>query len=344
MKKSMPIILQAAIWIGIWSVFSFTGNTDDHLPGYYLVTTVRVLGFAAFYNLAFYALLPLFFSGKKRAFYLLVPLLFAGYVAFSVAVDLTIGTPDKMFARSEKKDHYPKERPLSWLIIPPFFLGLTMFGVAAGFRGFSEFENKKKSEEEANRRRLEAEIALLKSQINPHFLLNTLNNLYGIAITEPEKAPDALLKLSDMVRYILYDCAQPTVPLAHDLDFVKNYVSLQQLRLPPNVTLQVELPAHEPTSQIEPMVLIPFVENAFKHGLTTKQPCEIFISIKADQNRLSLRVENQVFVQKQAGQGNESGIGMANVQQRLEHAYAGRYDLKISEADGKHSVHLDLQL
>ena len=120
MKKTMPIILQAAIWTGIWSVFAFTGNTDDHLPGYYLVTTVRVLGFAAFYNLAYYALLPLFFSGKKRAFYLLVPLLFAGYVAFSVAVDLTIGAPEKMFARTErKKDHFPKERPLSWLIIPP---------------------------------------------------------------------------------------------------------------------------------------------------------------------------------------------------------------------------------
>ena len=148
-----------------------------------------------------------------------------------------------------------------------------------------------------------------------------------------------------MVRYILYECAQPTVPLAHDLDFVKNYISLQQLRLPPNAALRVEMPEQEPNSQIEPMLLIPFVENAFKHGLTTKQPCEIFISMKTGLNQLRLTVENQVFEKAPTiGQRSESGIGMANVKQRLEHTYAGCYVLNISEKDGKHSVQLDLQL
>ncbi len=340
----MPILLQAAIWISIWSIFAFTGNTSDRLPGYYLVITVRVLAFVLFYNLAYATLMPLYFSDKKRAFNLLLPLLFAAYVGTSVVTDLTLGKPEKMYATIEKKDNYPKKRPLSWLLLPPIFLGMTIFGVAAAFRGISEFENKKKAEEEANHKRLEAEIALLKSQINPHFLLNTLNNLYGISIAEPDKTPDALLKLSDMVRYILYECAQATVPLHHDLSFVKNYISLQELRLPPNATLRLEMPDHEPTWPIEPMVIIPFVENAFKHGLTTRQPCEMIISIKAEDKVLELLVENQIFIQKQTNQGNQSGIGMANVMQRLEHTYAGRYQLDISEDQGKHRVLLKLQL
>lgn len=344
MKRSLPILLQTAVWIAIWSVFAFTGNTSEHLPGYYIVITVRVCVLALFYNLAYYLLLPLYFSGKKRLFYLLLPLFFLGYVGFSVGVDLTLGKPEKMFANAERKGHSSQKRSWSWLLIPPVFFSTAIFGAAAGFRGVLEFENKKMAEEEANRRRLEAEIALLKSQINPHFLLNTLNNLYGIAVTEPDKAPEALLKLSDMVRYILYDCAQPTVPISQELNFIKNYISLQKLRLPPNVSLRIEIPDSDPGGSIEPMILIPFVENAFKHGLTTRQPCEIAVAVSAESNRLKLRVENQVFAPQQNRQGNASGIGLANVMQRLEHAYAGHYELRISEENNRHFVQLDLQL
>lgn len=344
MKKSIPFLLQAAVWLAIWSVFAFTGNTHDYLPGYYIVITIRVLGFALLYNLAYYALLPIYFSGRKNLFYALLPLLFVGYVASSVALDLTLGQSEKMFAKTEKRKYHSRKRHLSWLLMPSIFLGTAILGAASGFRGFHEFDQKKKGEEEANRRRLEAEIALLKSQINPHFLLNTLNNLYGISITEPDKAPEALLKLSDMVRYILYDCAQPTVAVSQELDFIRNYISLQRLRLSPNVALTVDIPQHAPPNTIEPMILIPFVENAFKHGLTTKQPCEITVAIAAHANRLTLLVENQVFRTLPDGNGNQSGIGLANVMQRLEHAYADRYRLTTSEAAGKHTIQLELQL
>lgn len=346
MKKSTVIILQVAIWIGIWSVFAFTGNTNDRLPGYYLVITLRVLGFALFFNIAYYALLPLYFSGKKRLFYLLLPLMFATYVAMSVTTDLTLGKPEKMFARTEKQQgHYPKVRPLSWLLIPPIFLGLTIFGVAAAFRGFSEFENKKKGEEEANRRRLEAEIALLKSQINPHFLLNTLNNLYTLSLVDPEKTPDALLKLSEMVGYILYECAKPKVALASDVEFIENYIALQRLRLPPNVLLQTELPRQLPeNSQIEPMILIPFIENAFKHGLSTRQQCELVISLTVEDGHLSLVVKNPLINGKPPQAGNPSGIGMANTRQRLEHSYPGKYQLKVDDDGQQHLVELKLNL
>lgn len=346
MKKSTPFIIQIAIWLGIYSIFAFTGNAETRLPMYYHVITIRVLGFALFFNLAYFALLPLYFSGRKRAFFLLAPVLFAGYIGFSVLVDLTLAKPDKMYVLKEgQAKNYSKKRPLSWLLIPPVFIGFALFGTAATIRGFSAFENKKKEEEEANRRRLEAEIALLKSQINPHFLLNTLNNLYTLALVEPEKTPDALLKLSEMVGYILHECAKPKVSLSSDIDFIENYIALQRLRLPPNIHLHTELPANLPPAlQIEPMILIPFIENAFKHGLTTRQASEIFISINIQGDHLFLLVKNPLLPGKQLHNGNSSGIGLANTRQRLQHSYNGTHSLRMKDDGNEHRVELELKL
>ncbi len=346
MKKSTVILLQLAIWISIWSLFAFTGKPEDKLPMYYLVLTIRVLGFALFFNVAYYVMLPLYFSGKKQLFSLLAPLLFVAYVLFSITIDLTLGTREKTIAHAENQKHeFPKERPLSWIIIPPVFLAMTLSGLAAAFRGFSEFEHKKKEEEEANSRRLEAEIALLKSQINPHFLLNTLNNLYTLALVEPEKTPDALLKLSEMVAYILHECARPKVPLAADLAFIHNYIALQRLRLSPNVVLETDLPQNLTKNlQIEPMILIPFIENAFKHGLTTRQECRIFIAIHIHGNQLSLVVTNPLLPAKKDDNNPTSGIGMANTRKRLAHSYAGMHTLRVDAGEGEHRVELKLNL
>lgn len=346
MKKSTLILLQTAIWAGVWSIFAFTGKPEERLPMYYLVLTIRVLGFALFFNVTYYFLLSLYFSGKRKLFAVLAPLLFLGYVAFSIVIDLTLGTREKMIVQSKtEKQDFHKDRPLSWIIIPPVFLALTLSGVAAAFRGFSEFENKKKEEEEATSRRLEAEIALLKSQINPHFLLNTLNNLYTLALVEPKKTPEALLKLSEMVGYILHECARPTVSLSADLGFINNYIALQRLRLSPNVDLQTDLPQNLAKDvQIEPMILIPFIENAFKHGLTTKQECRIFIAIKINGDHLSLVVKNPLLPPKREHNSPASGMGMANTRRRLAHSYAGMHTLHVATDEQEHRVELNLNL
>jgi two-component system LytT family sensor kinase len=341
MKLSASIVIQAVIWSGIWSVFVFSGDAQDRLPGYYQLLTLRVLNAALFFNVAYYLLLPPYFAGRKRLFYLLSPLVFVAYVGLSYTLDWTVGAPENITANASRELHKRRRHPWFIRLIPPTFLGLTFFGVAATIRGFAAFEAKKKSEEEANRRRLEAELALLKSQINPHFLLNTLNNLYAIALTEPEKTPDALLRLSDMVRYLLYECAQPTVALARDLEFVENYIALQKLRLPPNAVLDVELPPRAPDRQIEPMILIPFIENAFKHGLTTRQPCTVSIAIRTNEEQLVLRVENDIFPHKPSD--DQSGIGLANTVQRLGHSYPGRHELQFSDDGGRHIVRLVLR-
>lgn len=345
MKTSYAVIIQAAVWITLWVVFSFSGHNEDKLPGFYLLNTLRVLGFVVLFNVFHRLVLPVFFAGKKILFTLAILLALTGYVAYSVATDVYFGIPEKISTEARKQGQKMREVPMKYLIIPPIFLGLMLFGAAASVGGLSAFEKKKKSEEEANRRRLEAEIALLKSQINPHFLVNTLNNLYVLSLTEPDKTPDGLLKLSEMVNYILHECAKPKVSLALDIEFIENYIALQRLRLPPNAHLQVELPKNVAKEiEIEPMILIPFIENAFKHGLTTKQECELGVSLHLQGKQLTLEVKNPVLPPKLAYNGNPSGIGMANTQQRLVHSYPNRHHLQVENDGQNHVVKLELNL
>lgn len=334
-KQSM--LVQFFIWISIWSFFAFTASVSNRDSHYFFGLTIKVFGFILFYNIVYYAILPLYVDAKKNKFYFYSVLSYLLYVLISIALD--------EYLRSVNPDLHHKNRPLMFIIIPPMILALAIFGTAAAIKGFSEFEKKKISEEEANNKRLEAEIQLLKSQINPHFMLNSLNNLYALSLVDSEKTPDAILKLSQMVRYILYECSNKKVQLAKDIDFIKSYIDLQRLRLPGNISVKEELP--ESISDyllIEPMVLISFIENAFKHGITTKEKCEIFISITIEDDNLLLNVQNPIWKLREDYNGNQSGIGIMNTKQRLEHSYSQKYILEIENSDKIHNVNLNLKL
>lgn len=344
MKLTRSALLQLVIWLGIWVLFAFSfgGMTDD--PYFYLRLTLRISVLAGFFNLASYGLLPIYFSGKTRRFLLLTGLAIAGFVFISLVFELTI------FRSPRPGDAHLtplQELAKNWkfFVLPNVFTIVAILGSASAFQAISAYEGKKKAEEEANRRRLEAEIALLKSQINPHFLLNTINNLYALSLTEPDKTPDALLRLASMVRYILYECAKPLVPLQDDLAFIESYIALQRLRLSPNVTLHTELPTAVPASlMVEPMILITFIENAFKHGLTTAQPCTVRIALTVTGSHLHLLVENPIFPDKPLQTAEPSGIGAINTRQRLAHFYPGLHQLDVRTENGLYRVDLGLTL
>jgi sensor histidine kinase YesM len=150
-----------------------------------------------------------------------------------------------------------------------------------------------------------------------------------------------------MMSYILYECAQPRVPVYKDLEFIENYIDLQRLRLSPNITLETSLPAETDSSlTIEPMLMIPFIENAFKHGLSTRQPHTISISVGIKDKIINMSVINPLIRKADEIDDDKKhrGIGIANTRQRLEHSYPHAFRLQIGEMDGKHVVTLDIQL
>lgn len=183
--------------------------------------------------------------------------------------------------------------------------------------------------------RTDAELSNLRNQINPHFLLNTLNNIYALTAFDAPKAQSAIQELSKMMRHILYDYQQPTVSLQDEVEFLKNYVRLMKIRLPESVEIVFEPHVTQPNVSIAPMIFISLVENAFKHGVSPTEPSFIHISIFADEQNIICDIRNSNHP-KSATDDSGHGIGLRQVERRLELAYFEHYTwTKGVSADGK---------
>lgn len=189
--------------------------------------------------------------------------------------------------------------------------------------------------------RLNAELNFLKLQINPHFLFNTLNSIYSQAHFRSEQTEHSILKFSRIMRYVLYDSSVDKMPLSQDLDYIGNYIDLQKLRLSKNVNIHYEVTGQVHGLVIAPLLLITFIENAFKHGISYSAPCEINISINVIENELMLTVGNAIT---QSSRESSGGVGLINAQRRLDMLYPGRHLLDVIENDHLYIVNLKIEL
>lgn len=195
----------------------------------------------------------------------------------------------------------------------------------------------------SEKEKTDMELSFLKSQINHHFIFNSLNSIYSLSVQESTKTPNAVHDLSFIMRYVLDETVKEKTQLNIELEYIEHYISLQRIRLNEKVTLQYEVKGTSDNLFISPMILIPFIENCFKHGLSTVQDCAIKISIFIENNSLVLKTENNIM----SNLNNTdiiSGIGIINVLKRLEHDYAGKYTYSKSELDNKYFVELKLIL
>ena len=189
--------------------------------------------------------------------------------------------------------------------------------------------------------RLSAELAFLKSQINPHFLFNSLNSIYSLAYQRSETTPEAILKLSEIMRYMLYECNDNKVDLSKELQYLKNYIDLQKIRFADKAYIDFKIKGEIDQQQIAPLLLIAFIENAFKHGVANNPLTPIHLSIEVNGNHL------QFFIQNKKHNNNrdpEGGIGLNNVNRRLNLLYPGKYNLNIIDTINSYTVELSLVL
>lgn len=194
----------------------------------------------------------------------------------------------------------------------------------------------------ANRDAARNQLSALKAQINPHFLFNNLNTIYSMATANDNRTPDVILKLSDFLRYVLYDTASDKIPLEKEIEIIKTYIGLQKERISPEITPVVfETAGDFGRAEIAPLLLLPLVENCFKHGIG-KSKAEISIRIGFHNGLLSLKTLNHVAL-REAGTEN-GGIGIGNVEKRLNLIYSNRYTLDFQEKDGLFSLELKVQL
>jgi hypothetical protein len=205
-----------------------------------------------------------------------------------------------------------------------------------------ELEARKK---EIENEKLSAELNFLKAQINPHFLFNTLNNLYYLAYTKSENTTEVIAKLSQMMRYMIYDSNHPQVLLSKEIEYMESYISLERLRLNNEIPIEFVIEGNVGNVLISPLIFITFLENAFKHGVSSNQPgAWVKIAIHVCDKKCIYTVTNSKIVKAKAEKEENSGIGLKNVNRRLELSYPNQYDLKVKDEDDKYMVQLKLDL
>jgi two-component system, LytTR family, sensor kinase len=209
-----------------------------------------------------------------------------------------------------------------------------------------KWQHETKARQELEQAKISSELSFLKAQINPHFFFNTLNNIYSLTMFNVELAQKALHTLSRMMRYVLYDTQSDSTLLSKELGFVQDYIDLMKLRLTDKVQVIFEQPVPLTDVSIAPMLLLPFVENAFKYGVSTDEPSHIYIGIKQQQKHLDIEVRNTLFAQKRVTLDESNGIGLINTRRRLDLLYPNQYTLTITEKtpDNKFVVHLALDV
>jgi two-component system, LytTR family, sensor kinase len=219
---------------------------------------------------------------------------------------------------------------------------LFVFGLSTSFKTVSEYLKNEKKQSHAEKEKLNSELSFLKSQVSPHFLFNTLNNLYTLASVNSKDTAPAIMKLSEMMRYMIYESEDEKVWLSKEIEYLESYVELQKLRVPPDVDINFTIESDNERKLIAPMLLVPFIENAFKHGISYRHGSFIDIKIKAWDNFISIKVKNSVNTN--ADKDKTSGIGLQNVKRRLELLYPNKYRLELRQSDTEFYIDLRIDI
>lgn len=236
----------------------------------------------------------------------------------------------------------PPGKPPRHIDIVSDFLFLLTIALSIAIETTRRWRQTEKRALYAETRKTQAELSFLKAQINPHFLFNTLNNIYSLAITRSDNTAMSIMKLSNMLRYVTEDTRDDYVLLESEIDCLRDYIDLQKLRLTTKTKVNFAVTGSPGIKCIAPLVLLPFLENAFKYGVSNHEPSEITILLQTSENRIDFYCSNKLFRITQ--DTNRTGIGISNTRQRLEHLYPDKYELQISEDNGAYSISLQLQV
>lgn len=242
-------------------------------------------------------------------------------------------------------DNFPISKSL-------FFLTITIYLVVAIASAFSLLKNNYSAtakNEELKNRILEAQLKLkeqelqyLKLQIHPHFLFNTLNTIYGLSLSNNKATPEMILQLSNLLDYILYQTKKPLVKLEDEVDHIRNYIDLEKKRFQEDLEIKFHCDPISENITIAPMLLLPFVENSFKHGKGDDGQLKISIQISLDERNLNFSIVNSISENSEII--NEEGIGLKNIKRRLDILYGEHYDLKIENNDENYQAKLVLNM
>jgi two-component system, LytTR family, sensor kinase len=221
--------------------------------------------------------------------------------------------------------------PRTWFTYSTFYSLISVIGISTCFQLLSDYQKEHRLQNEQEKVRLQSELSFLRSQISPHFMFNLMNSLAALARKKSDLLEPMIVKMSDLLRYMLYDSDDARIPLDKEINYLKSYVELQQMRFGNKVKVEMDFTTIVNGLALEPMLLIPFVENAFKHGTGFIREPYIQIALVTDKHKLHFRVQNRFNSEFTDSKDGSSGIGLANVRRRLELLYPEQHTFKISK-------------
>lgn len=371
-KKIIVLIIHVATWICFFLLPYIFFPKSKYLPfeiSQYLIILLLIINIflLAFYYFNTLILIPhLLF--KKKWLYYLISILINFTAFFFVPKEITYwitGNDDETIKQEiiqhraekekvklqlsnnsnqyhQKHTHNMFRQNNNFKYFPgSYAVFILVFAVGTCISVIKEWKKTEDYRDQIENEKISSELAFLKSQINPHFLFNTLNNIYSLAITESTETASAVMKLSSIMRYILTDTQDERVTLQSEINFIKNYLDLQLVRLTNKVKVSFTTDGEIENKQIAPLLFIPFIENAFKYGISTKEFSTIEIKILSLKNNIYFSILNTIIKTEDSIKDN-TGIGINNVKRRLELLYPKKYTLEIIENNNQFIVHLNI--
>ncbi len=289
-----------------------------------------------------FVLVPkLLFNDKRSQYFFIVTVMIFAVSVVSLIIH-PIGPPQPSGMGIPPPEIQHNLLPFLGTILNNLIAALLIIGSSTAFELEYKWRREQQLRKDAEKEQLKTNLALLRHQVSPHFFMNTLNNIHSLIDINTEHAKDAIVRLSTLMRYLLYDSAQGTIALKKEIEFINSFVSLMQLRYSDQVDIQVSMPEHIPDIHIPPMLFVSFLENAFKHGVSYQSKSYIHFELKIQTNNLLCRIKNSKHTAHTSQDGEYMGIGLENIKKSLQLLFSDNYSLNI--ADNLNSFEVDLTI
>jgi two-component system LytT family sensor kinase len=336
MKKNWQIFWHVFFWLSMISFFMFIvysgGKTSlQNLAVIFVVFGVVNIGL---FYLNYLTFIPRFLDKKKYWQYgvaALATMVVVGLAKYGLAL---LFKPIILVRGGKQISFWDYE-------FSTFFTSLVFVFLSTVYRFTVDWFLNERVQRDLENQRLSAELSFLKSQINPHFLFNSLNSIYSLAYQKSDTTPEAILKLSEIMRYMLYECNDNKVELTKELQYLQNYIDLQKIRFGNKAFINFEVTGEVTNQHVVPLLLISFIENAFKHGVANDPASPIVLKINLSDSHLYFFVQNKKHTHNRDASG---GIGLVNVKRRLDLLYPSKYNLEIRDETDTYTVQLSLVL
>ncbi len=333
---SHPVARHFLIWLAVLFVLAglTQGNQGFWFTWRYLAANLVFYAALVYFNI--YYLIPNYLT-KKRFFTYAILLIVAAIIItpLQVTIDYLLFTNRPQLQRDLLADQ-------GFFFLFSFLIA----GASTIVKIIADWARQLREKQTLERQTIQTELRFLKTQINPHFLFNTLNNLYALTLKKSDQAPEIVLRLSEMMRYMLYECNEKKVLLSKEVNYIENYLELERLRQGKSVRINFKVEGEPGDRKIAPLMFMPFLENSFKHGLGSQiAQGYVDILLRVENGSVDFQIENsKADAPPRQDHRRSGGIGLVNVHRRLNLLYPDQYQLNIQDTPKYYRVHLNLEL